>query len=188
MEKIEILPFISAGEFKLNEKRKILLPKIKLNIRSTQEEEFGINNFIIDNYDEALAYYNKSNEQLFYVLFAPLPSYELIFKKQNLFVFNSGELFKFLNNLDNKLYVEDYVGFGSLKYGIDVYAPNFTEDETSAIEGISFAIKGYFESIYSKKELNINELQREKTPEELLIEERIKRGKMLGGHILLDAY
>jgi hypothetical protein len=27
-----------------------------------------------------------------------------------------------------------------------------------------------------------------KTPEELLIEERIKRGKMLGGHILLDAY
>jgi hypothetical protein len=27
-----------------------------------------------------------------------------------------------------------------------------------------------------------------KTPEQLLIEERIKRGKMLGGHILLDAY
>ena len=30
--------------------------------------------------------------------------------------------------------------------------------------------------------------QEQETPEQSLIEERIKRGKMLGGHILLDPY
>ena len=157
--KIEIIPFHSAGKFRLNETRNSLLPQIGFDLRSTKEESSGINNFIIDDYGEALAYYNKANEKLFYVLFAPLPTYELIFQNQNLFAFNSGQLFRFLRQLNDNLFVEDYVGFGSLKYGIDVYAPDFTEDESSPAEGISFAIKGYFDAIYNNEHLDINYLQ-----------------------------
>ena len=160
MIKIEIIPFLSAGKFKLNEKRNELLPCIDLKLKNTIEEIQGKDNYIVDDYGEALAYYNASNEKLFYVLFVPLPTYELVFKNQNLFALNSGELFNFFKKLDSAIHTEDYVGFGSLKYGIDVYAPSFTDDASSLVEGVSFAIKGYFDTIYSGKALNINELQK----------------------------
>jgi hypothetical protein len=159
MKRIEIKPFQSAGEFRLNELRKMLMHKIDFKLRNTREDVLGSNKFIIDNYVEALAYYNQENDKLFYVLFAPLPTYELFFQEQNLFNLNSQELFNFLNKLDNNLHIEDYVGFGSTKFGIDIFAPNFTDDPTSQVEAISFAIKGYFDSIYRGKELNINKLQ-----------------------------
>ena len=160
MKKIEIIPFHSAGKFKLNEKRNVLISQIDdLKLKNSNEEIQGNNKYIIDDYVEALAYYNASNEKLFYMLFVPLPTYELVFQKQSLFILNSGELFNFLKRLDKNIHIENYVGFGSLKYGIDVYAPNFTEDPSSLIEGISFAIKGYFDTIYSGRKLDINELQ-----------------------------
>jgi hypothetical protein len=160
MKEIEIIPFHSAGKFKLNEKRDVILPKIDFKLRTTKEDTLGNNKFIIDDYVEALAYYNQENEKLFYVLFAPLPSYKLIFLDQVLFKLNSQELFNFLNNLDNNLHVEDYVGFGSTKFGIDIFAPNYTDDPISSVEAISFAIKGYFDTIYSGKYLDINKLQK----------------------------
>jgi hypothetical protein len=159
MKRIVIKPFHSAGEFILNETRKIIFPEIDFKLRNTREETSGINQFIIDDYVEALAYYNQLNDKLFYVLFAPLPTYELIFQEQNLFKLNNGELFNFLKKFDDSLFVEDYVGFGSAKFGIDVYAPDFTENKSSTVEAVSFAIKGYFDSIYESKELNINKLQ-----------------------------
>jgi hypothetical protein len=159
MEKIEIIPFGSAGEFVLNEKREKIIQNVNLKIRNTREETHGKNIFIIDDYEGQLAYYNKLNDKLFYVLFAPLPNYELIFKGQNLFSLNSRAVYNLLNNLDNNLHTEDYVGFGSIKYGIDIYAPNFVEDNNSPIEAVSFAIEGYFDCIYNGLELNINELQ-----------------------------
>ena len=160
MKQIEIIPFYSAGEFRLNETRGTLIPQISFRLRNSRENTQGVNTFIIDDYEEVLAYYNKSNEKLFYVLFAPFPTYELIFQNQNLFALNSGNIFDFLKNLDSDLYIEDYVGFGSLKYGIDIYAPNFTEDESSDCEAISFAIKGYFDSVYKGIPFNIDILQK----------------------------
>ena len=159
MKTIEIIPFHSAGEFKLNETRSTLMPQISFRLRNSRESTEGLNSFIIDDYQEALAYYNKTNEKLFYVLFAPLPTYELIFQNQNLFALNSGDIFRFFQNLDRDLYIEDYVGFGSLKCGIDIYAPNFTDDKSSEVEAISFAIRGYFDSIAEETELNIDVLQ-----------------------------
>ncbi|MDR1284793.1 MAG: hypothetical protein LBJ88_01170 [Campylobacteraceae bacterium] len=159
-EQIEIIPLNSAGKFKLNEKREIILPKIDFKLRTTREDTFEDNKFIIDDYAEALAYYNQENEKLFYVLFAPLPSYKLIFSNQDLFKLNAQELFDFLNKSDNDLHIEDYVGFGSTKFGLDIYAPNFTDDPTSSVEAISFAIKGYFDAIYACKHLDINKLQK----------------------------
>jgi hypothetical protein len=61
-----------------------------------------------------------------------------------------------MSEWDKDIVTEDYVGFGSLKYGIDVYAPNFTEDTTSLVEAISFAIKGYFDTIYSSKNIEFD--------------------------------
>jgi hypothetical protein len=159
MNEIEIIPFHSAGKFKLNEKRESILPGIDFELRTTREDTLGDNKFIIDDFAEALAYYNQENEQLFYVLFAPMPSYKLIFLGQDLFKLNSQELFDFLNKSDNGLHVEEYVGFGSTKFGIDIYAPNFTDDPTSSAEAISFAIKGYFDAIYAGEHLDINKLQ-----------------------------
>ncbi|GHU37234.1 hypothetical protein FACS1894172_20590 [Spirochaetia bacterium] len=159
MNKIEIIPFQSAGKFILNENREKIISKINSTIRNTREETHGINNFIIDDFEDQLVYYNKSNNKLFYVLFSPSVNYELIFNGINLFVLNSGELYNFLKKLDNNLHTEDYVGFGSLKYGIDIYAPNFVEDNDSLVEAISIAIKGYFDCIYNGFGLNINELQ-----------------------------
>ena len=159
LKTIEIIPFHWAGEFKLNESRSILMPQISFRLRSSRESTEGVNSFIIDDYEQALAYYSKTNEKLFYVSFAPVPTYELMFENQNLFALNSGAIFRFLKKSDPDLYIEDYVGFGSLKYGIDIYAPNFTDDKSSQVEAISFAIKGYFDSIYKNTELNIDNLQ-----------------------------
>jgi hypothetical protein len=159
MKRIEIVPFVSAGHFILNEKRERIISSVEFKYRTTRKETQGKNNFIIDDYEEALAYYNKENEKLFFVLFANMPTYELILNGQNLFELNSGELYKYLNKLDENLHEEDYVGFGSIKYGIDVYAPDFIEDELSAVETISIGIKGYFETIYKGLELDINYLQ-----------------------------
>ena len=159
MKKIEIVPFVSAGHFILNEKREKIIPLIDFKHRSTREETQGKNNFIIDDYEEVLAYYNKQNEKLFFVLFTNIATYELILYNQNLFGLNSGGLYKYLKKLDKKLHKEDYVGFGSIKYGIDVYAPDFSEDKLSTVETISIGIKGYFETIYEGSELDINYLQ-----------------------------
>jgi hypothetical protein len=161
MKRIEIKPFQSVGEFQFNEKRENLLPKINFKLRGTREDADSADKFIIDDYAEVLAYYNQLNERLFYVLFAPLPTYELIFQGQNLFKLNSSELFDYFSELDDNLYIEDYVGFGSTKFGIDFYTPDFTEDKSAPVQGISIAIKGYFDAVTKGEKLDLTKLQEE---------------------------
>jgi hypothetical protein len=156
---IEIIPFHSIGEFKFNEKRSVINSKIDLGLIDSREETIKNNNYIIDNFKEALVYYNKNNERLFFVSFTP--EIDLVFNKKSLFSLNSGQLFEYFSGLDNSLFVENYVGFTSLKYGIDIYADSFTDDKTSEIIGISIAIKGYFDAICNNTILDINSLQRD---------------------------
>ncbi|TNG99804.1 hypothetical protein FHQ26_12190 [Testudinibacter sp. TR-2022] len=153
-----IKPLVSVGSFIFNEQRSNIIQLINLRLKGTEQKQHGINNYIIDDYEGLLAYYNEHNNRLFYVLFVPNLENELIFDKKNLFSLTSQELFELLSTYDS-LTVEDYVGFGSKKLGIDVYSPNFTDDNNASIEGISFAIKGYFDSIYDDIPLNIDQLQ-----------------------------
>lgn len=158
MEKFIITPFVRVGDFVFNEKRNNILPKINLELRKTSIENVLGNNYIIDDYKGALAYYNQVNNKLFYVLFTPL--IQLIYENEHLFEMNSQELFNFLKRFDMNLLQEDYVGFGSKLLGIDVYTPNFVEDPNSEVEAISVAIKGYFDVIYEGGKLNLNLLQK----------------------------
>ena len=52
MKKIEIIPFHSAGEFKLNEKRNTLLSQIDFNLRNTREETDEDKKYIIKKLKE----------------------------------------------------------------------------------------------------------------------------------------
>lgn len=92
-------------------------------------------------------------------MFVPLPSIDLRFDDFNLFNLSCNELYRLLNKYDDSLYKEDYVGFGSTKLGIDIYAPNYTEYETCKCEAVSIAIKGYFDCLYRDIPLDIGALQ-----------------------------
>ena len=67
------------------------------------------------------------------------------------------QLFPTINNLLE----EDYVGFTSTILGIDIYAPNFADDKDCVCEGISVAVKGYFDAIYKAESWDIETLLRE---------------------------
>lgn len=155
--KYQIKPFVSVSSFVLNENRDTVIGNVKIPIKKTFEEIHGDNHYLIDVYDGVLAYYN--NKRLFYVMFAPLPSIDLIFNDLNLFTLPCKYLYNLLKRYDKNIFIEDYVGFGSTKLGMDIYAPNFTEYENCKSEAISIAIKGYFDAIYNGSILNIDSLQ-----------------------------
>lgn len=154
-----IKPLTSVGYFVLNENRDTVIENVNITLKKTFEEIHGNNHYLIDDYEGVLAYYNNNNKRLFYVMFVPLPSIDLILDEFNLFTLSCKELYNLLKKYDENVFVEDYVGFGSTKLGIDIYAPNFTEDENCKSEAISIAIKGYFDAIYSGSILNIDSLQ-----------------------------
>lgn len=159
--KYVIQPLISVGDFILNEQRSHIRKNVEAQLRDSYEKKDRNNTYLIDDYDGILAYYNLSNKKLFYVMFVPLPSIDLRFDDFSLFNLSSNELYELLNKYDDSLYKEDYVGFGSTKLGIDIYAPNYTEDETCKCEAVSIAIKGYFDSLYHDIPLDIDALQGE---------------------------
>jgi|SRR5574344_714651 hypothetical protein len=154
-----INPYVSVGDFVLNEKRETIRKKINMKLNGSEIQVDGNNKYIIDDYNGILAYYNQINERLFYVLILPVSNISLIFDNISLFDLTSEELFKTLQKYDQKMNIEDYVGFGSTKLGIDVYSPNYTDNKDIKCEGISVAIKGYFDVIYKGSPLNVNELQ-----------------------------
>jgi hypothetical protein len=47
MKQIEVIPFYSAGEFRLNETRGTLTPQISFRLRNARESTQGVNTFII---------------------------------------------------------------------------------------------------------------------------------------------
>jgi len=149
-------PLIGANPFFFNEKKDIIQKNLTITLDRTYEETIENNNFIIDSYQGSLAYYNKSNEKLFFVLFTP--NCEFFWNRQNLFLLNSIELFSLIKQIDSEFYIEDYVGFGSFKFGLDIYCPNFTDDKNASIETISIATKGYFESIINNTVLDVYKL------------------------------
>lgn len=150
-----IHPLVGVNQFSFKEYRNKLSSMSSTKARKTFEESSGSNKFIIDDYGDFLAYYNDEDKRLFYMTFIPLPTVMLILDGKNLFSMNSQEIYEFLSTFDSNLFVEDYVGFGSTLLGIDIYSPGFTEDADVKCEGISVAVKGYFDIIYKGADLDI---------------------------------
>ena len=153
-----IQPLIGVNEFVFGDYRKDILAKTSLKIKSTREEKDGDNSFIIDDYGDFLSYYNQHNQRLFFLTFVPLPTVKLIFEGKNLFGMKSSSIYQQLSSHDNNLLEEDYAGFDSSVLGIDIYAPNFADDKDCVCEGISIAVKGYFDAIYKAENLDIDKL------------------------------
>lgn len=153
-----IQPLIGVNEFVFGDYRKDILAKTSLKIKSTREENDGNNSFIIDDYGDFLSYYNQHNQRLFFLTFVPLPTVKLIFEGKNLFGMKSSDVYQQLSSHDNILLEEDYVGFASSVLGIDIYAPNFADDKDCVCEGISVAVKGYFDAIYKAESWDIETL------------------------------
>ena len=153
-----IQPLIGVNEFVFGDYRKDILAKTSLKIKSTKEENDGNNSFIIDDYGDFLAYYNQHDQRLFFLTFVPLPTVKLIFEGKNLFGMKSSSIYQQLSSHDNNLLEEDYVGFASSVLGIDIYAPNFADDKDCVCEGISVAVKDYFDAIYKAESWDIETL------------------------------
>ena len=153
-----IQPLIGVNEFVFGDYRKDILAKTSLKIKSTREEKDGDNSFIIDDYGDFLSYYNQHNQRLFFLTFVPLPTVKLIFEGKNLFGMKSSSIYQQLSSHDNILLEEDYVGFASSVLGIDIYAPNFADDKDCVCEGISVAVKGYFDAIHKAESWDIETL------------------------------
>lgn len=153
-----IQPLIGVNEFVFGDYRKDILAKTSLKIKTTREEKDGNNSFIIDDYGDFLVYYNQHDQRLFFLTFAPLPTVKLIFKDKNLFEMKASDVYQQLFSHDNNLLEEDYVGFASTVLGIDIYAPNFADDKDCVCEGISVAVKGYFDAIYKAESWDIETL------------------------------
>ena len=150
-----IHPLIGVNQFTFKEYRNILSSMSSTKTKNTYEESSGSNKFIVDDYGDFLAYYNYEDKKLFYMTFVPLPTVKLIFDGKDLFSMSSREIYEFLSTYDSNLFIEDYVGFGSTLLGIDIYTPGFTEDADVKCEGISVAVKGYFDCIYKGNNLDV---------------------------------
>ncbi|MBF1450408.1 MAG: hypothetical protein HXN66_05185 [Prevotella pallens] len=153
-----IQPLIGVNEFVFGDYRKDILAKTSLKIKTTREEKDGNNSFIIDDYGDFLVYYNQHDQRLFFLTFAPLPNVKLILEGKNLFEMKASDIYQQLSSHDNILLEEDYAGFASTILGIDIYAPNFADDKDCVCEGISIAVKGYFDAIYKAENLDIDKL------------------------------
>ena len=98
--------------------------------------------------------------KLFYVAFVPSEAIELIFDNKNLFMLSIYEIYNLLEKHDENIVKEDYLSFASMKLGIEISSPTYTEFKNVQCDGIGVAIKGYFDCIYDDgSELKINELQ-----------------------------
>lgn len=143
-----IHPLTGVNQFSFGESRSRLSSMSGIKATKTFEESSGSNKFIVDDYADFLAYYNREDSRLFYMTFVPLPTVTLLLDGKDLFSMRSREIYEYLSAYDPNLFVEDYVGFGSTLLGIDVYSPGFTDDADARCEGISVAVKGYFDAVY----------------------------------------